>query len=66
MSWSSEGYDAGAVHLIGLSTQTCIWLFVYFLFDSTFFPSDYNLICYRLPWQCQDFLSGQEIGRGRK
>lgn len=49
-------------------TNTClfVYLFVY-LFNSTFhIPADYNLICYRLPWQCQDFLSGQEIGRGRK
>lgn len=27
---------------------------------------DYNVTRYRLPWQCQDFLSGQETGGGRK
>lgn len=29
-------------------------------------PPDLNVTRYRLPWQCQDFLSGQEMGGGRK
>ncbi|KAI9520726.1 hypothetical protein NQZ68_015650 [Dissostichus eleginoides] len=27
---------------------------------------DFYVTRYRLPWQCQDFLSGQETGGGRK
>ncbi|KAK5885796.1 hypothetical protein CesoFtcFv8_016896 [Champsocephalus esox] len=30
------------------------------------YDADFYVTRYRLPWQCQDFLSGQETGGGRK
>lgn len=64
MSWSLDGYDAGIIILFFLHKKKTVNSRVQ-KSQITFSP-DLNVTRYRLPWQCQDFLSGQETGGDRK
>lgn len=77
-SWSSDGYDAGTLYRLFYDGHFIrLWHLLSFVnkrkkhvtvLQSTkwLFSTDFNVTRYRLPWQCQDFLSGQETGGGRK
>lgn len=64
-SWSSAAYDAGLCRRQTHSPRLHI-MHIRLMPHSPPPSTDCSVTRYGSPWQCQDFLSGQETGGGRK